>query len=244
MRCDLMRPACGSCIARSLDCEYTSEASVPSTVSRHSSASAYPRTNRHSLANCLEEPCRTPSVIFDSDDGMTSASRSVISDGYLTGSGISSQSHSPETMTTFNPSKMGLSDRRRRELLGGATHNAKFNVIAEHTARFTLRSVRSWPRLLAMHGTMHLPPMMHRLQFTEGTPTALSNCLTLLHMWHTMDRGNEQLVHDTVLAEIKRLIGSVSMCCLLESEISTDVQSSVFIHLTIYLPTVNLSSCS
>ncbi|KAH8172141.1 Zn2/Cys6 DNA-binding protein [Sarocladium implicatum] len=205
---------------------------MPCTGSRQSSTSN-PRSSHRSPINRIEETCLTPTVTFDSDDGFTNGSRSVVSDGFLSNSAISSQAHTPATTATFDPSKLGLPDKRRQELLGGATYSAKFNSVAEHTARFSLRTVRSWPRLMAMHGTMHLPPMMHRLQFVEGTPTALSNCLTLLDLWHNMNSANEQLVHDTVLAEIKRLMGTFSVHS--PRDLLADCQSLLMLMITLFL---------
>jgi hypothetical protein len=202
VRCDLVRPTCGRCVTRSLACEFAADANDISDGLSSDGQS-------HSVGLSSG----SPTVTFDSDNGLISAPRCIVSDGLSQAPDQASRipSRASSELASFDPQRLALSEKRRTELLGGATYTANYTAVAEHTARFGLRTARSWARLLAIHGVKHLPPMMHRLQFVDGVPPAISNCLTLLRMWEDSHPGSHQLVHDTVLAEIKRLIGNVSM---------------------------------
>lgn len=224
VRCDLARPTCGRCVSRSLICEFAAGANDGSDEALSCDGMSLSTTS--DLFSSL--PSSVPATnSFDIDTGLLSApsTRSIASDGLSHGteqrSRVSSR-NSPRCMH-FDPAKLALPEKRRRELLGGATWNANFSSFIEHTAKFVSRTCRSWARLLAVHGIKHLPPMMHRLQFEEGTPSAISNCLTLLRMWEDSHPGSQQLVHDTILAEIKRIIGSVSKITAKSYVQSTDL---------------------
>lgn len=47
--------------------------------------------------------------------------------------------------------------------------------------RTIFRVLRSWPRMLAKG--FQLPPIIHLLQFKEGTPRPLANCIALCKIW-------------------------------------------------------------
>ncbi|KAK0386092.1 hypothetical protein NLU13_5929 [Sarocladium strictum] len=202
VRCDLIRPTCGRCVARSQRCEFAADT--------NDGPDDFSPDGRSAKTASSTVPLR---VTFDTEDGLMSAPQSIASDTptQLPDQASRSASRTSPTLCSFEPAMLQLSERRRQQLLGGATHNANYNAVAEHVARFALRTVRSWARLLAVHGLNHLPPMMHRLQFVKGVPPAIANCLTLLRMWDDSHPTSHQLVHDTILAEIKRLIGHFQM---------------------------------
>jgi hypothetical protein len=63
---------------------------------------------------------------------------------------------------------------------------------------------------MAAHHTAQLPPPIHRLQVVDGVPTPLANCYSLVKMWADHTDGSRELVKNTILHEIQRLLGEVS----------------------------------
>lgn len=137
----------------------------------------------------------------------------------------SSSSHSPlppptPTTTTTNTIVAGLviSPQRRQELLGttGSPRSSSRGGARQHTLHVVIRILKSWPRLMAMHGASpsHLPPMMHPVQLephAAALPVPLANCFALAKLWATHTRDNTaQLVHDAATQEVQRLLRSYS----------------------------------
>ncbi|KAH8660008.1 hypothetical protein BX600DRAFT_53025 [Xylariales sp. PMI_506] len=119
----------------------------------------------------------------------------------------------PATVMEFSPTapapELTMSPDRRRALLGAAqTPNA--DVVARHTMNFVIRVLKSWPRMMAAHGTNQLPPMIHRIQLVDGLPTPLANCYTLTKMWIVHAEGSRNLVQQTIQKEVQRLLGEYS----------------------------------
>lgn len=139
----------------------------------------------------------------------------------------SSSSHSPlppptptTTATTTNTIAAGLiiSPQRRQELLGTITSprcsSRSGGGARQHTLHVVIRVLKSWPRLMAMHGASpsHLPPMIHPVQLephAAALPVPLANCFALAKLWATHTRDNTaQLVHDAASQEVQRLLHS------------------------------------
>ncbi|KAK0609190.1 hypothetical protein DIS24_g12407, partial [Lasiodiplodia hormozganensis] len=135
----------------------------------------------------------------------------------------SSSSHSPlppptPNTTTTNTIAAGLviSPQRRQELLGttGSPRSSSSRGGArQHTLHVVIRILKSWPRLMAMHGAspQHLPPMMHPVQLephADALPVPLANCFALTKLWATHTRATAQLVHDAATQEVQRLLHS------------------------------------
>ncbi|KPM42971.1 hypothetical protein AK830_g3546 [Neonectria ditissima] len=99
-----------------------------------------------------------------------------------------------------------ISSNRRQVLLATAPDTPNSDAVARHTMHFVIRVLKSWPRIMAAHDTAHLPPIIHRLQLTHGTPTPLANCYTLVKMWAAHTDGSRDLVQKTILQEVQRLI--------------------------------------
>lgn len=203
VRCDLVRPRCGRCIARSLVCEFAAGTSRPDPCALQEKQPDSVGLSGSASSSASSGP--TPPDALASGPPSVASERTFAS---FQAGGL--RWRSPPDITAFDPSKYSLPERQRQQLTGGPAHDISFTAIAGHTARFGLRTVKSWARLLAVHGTAHLPPMMHKCQFSCGTPGPLANCLTLLSMWGSSTPENAQVVHDTILAEVKRLLGSVS----------------------------------
>jgi hypothetical protein len=55
-----------------------------------------------------------------------------------------------------------------------------------------------------------LPPMVHFLQFKDGTPMPLANCITLCKMWSGQCDSATSMVEDTVRKEIDNILNKVS----------------------------------
>lgn len=122
-----------------------------------------------------------------------------------------SQSPSPRG---FDAEAFAVSHQRREQLRAGRV-DLRFNEVARHTAWVALRTVRRWPRMLAMHGLAQLPAMMHRMQFVDDVPAPLEDCITLTRMWADASPGDAQSVHDTILAEIVCLLSEVGILLLI-----------------------------
>lgn len=55
-----------------------------------------------------------------------------------------------------------------------------------------------------------LPPTVHFLQFQEGTPMPLANCITLCKMWSGQCDSDTAMVENTVRKEIDNILSKVS----------------------------------
>ncbi|KAB2573319.1 hypothetical protein DBV05_g7994, partial [Lasiodiplodia theobromae] len=134
----------------------------------------------------------------------------------------SSSSHSPlppptPTTTTTNTIAAGLviSTQRRQELLGttASPSSSRDGGARQHTLHVVIRILKSWPRLMAMHGAspQHLPPMIHPVQLephADALPVPLANCFALAKLWATHTCATAQLVHDAATQEVQRLLHS------------------------------------
>ena len=113
--------------------------------------------------------------------------------------------HTPEGI----PPELLISNERRQVILGTAQNTPSSDVAVRHTMHFTIRVLKSWPRLMAAHLTEQLPPPIHRLQIAEGIPTPLANCYALAKLWAGHTDGSRELVKKTILHEIRRLLSEV-----------------------------------
>lgn len=103
-----------------------------------------------------------------------------------------------------------MPEERRQQLLGGASGSPSMDGVTLHTMRLVIRNLKAWPRLMAVHGTRLLPPIIHSAQFLDGDmPVPLANCFTVVKMWADHAPSSATLVHDTVLGEIRRLLRDV-----------------------------------
>lgn len=127
----------------------------------------------------------------------------------------------------------------RRHLLQTGVINHKdingFETMAppppKQTVHFVIRVLKSWPRIMAMHQTDGLPPIIHKIQFEHGTPRPLANCFTLAKMWAGHADGSGDLVMHTVLKELRRLIDEVCYEATMLSPIMTSVPILCLTHL-------------
>lgn len=116
---------------------------------------------------------------------------------------------------TIAPS-LTISSQRRHELLGTTPGIPRSGGATRHLMHVVLRILKSWPRLMALHQTTHLPPMIHRVQLAGETPVPLANCYALVKLWADHTSSTAKLVHDSVLQEARRLLREVSPCtCVL-----------------------------
>ncbi|KAH6649053.1 hypothetical protein BKA67DRAFT_576655 [Truncatella angustata] len=230
LRCDQQRPACGRCRSRDLDCQFLSrdgEALPPVTTQRR----AVPRTalriqpeneNRLLSATGIAAPSCVAAISLTApqcDSLWTGHSRDVASSEITASDPSGDTSPGMLELTSTNDTQyeilpeMQISEARRRVLLWGmgsqSTSNTD-NPATRHTMHFVIRVLMSWPRILASYSADHLPPMVHRLQLgtagNEELPGPLSNCHTLTKMWTDHTRGSRQLVRNTIIQEIRRLL--------------------------------------
>lgn len=103
-----------------------------------------------------------------------------------------------------------VSSQRRKILLGNAPNTPNSDiVVVRHMMHYVIRVLRSWPRMMALHYTANLPPVIHRLQLADSMPTPLVNCYTLAKMWAGQAEGSSELVQTTILREVRRLLSEV-----------------------------------
>jgi hypothetical protein len=81
-----------------------------------------------------------------------------------------------------------------------------------YTIQYSLRVLRSYPRMLLRKGCV--PPFIHPLQLaTPNPPVPLVNCVSLVRLWESKAAGSEAIVRDTVRREMQRLITEVIIHC-------------------------------
>jgi hypothetical protein len=108
------------------------------------------------------------------------------------------------------PPELIVSEERRRIILGGTPDRSTPNIAVYRTMQFVIRVLTSWPRLMATHHTSQLPPPIHRLQFDhDGVPKALKYCYVLTKMWVEHADTSPELVRNTIMNEMQRLLGLV-----------------------------------
>ncbi|KAL3483390.1 hypothetical protein BJX62DRAFT_244955 [Aspergillus germanicus] len=98
-----------------------------------------------------------------------------------------------------------LSNTRHQSLLGESTPSRN-EILTNRATHFMLRVLKSWPRMMAMHGPDLLPPLIHKFQFASGIPAPLANCYTLVNIWSAGAESNPTLVRDSIVQEIRRLL--------------------------------------
>ncbi|KAI1502177.1 hypothetical protein F5X99DRAFT_380164 [Biscogniauxia marginata] len=76
--------------------------------------------------------------------------------------------------------------------------------LVQHSSQTVFRMFRSWPRMLAKG--IQLPPIVHFLQFREGAPRPLANCITLCKMWAGQAEDSAQIVEDAVRTEVESIL--------------------------------------
>ncbi|KAL5338197.1 hypothetical protein BJX70DRAFT_398912 [Aspergillus crustosus] len=212
-RCDLRRPNCGRCQMRSIPCEFATreDTAIPT------SSPADPSTT-----TTLPLPVRSPEgfdyLAVDNEwlyASTSSSDLSPASSAYYTGT-LPSLSTTPEldpqVLTDSMQCPPGIwfdrvvSDQRRQELLGPPQPTPNSEVLRAHTVQFILRALKSWPRLMSMHGTGRLPPIIHRMQIANGIPIPLANCFTLAKCWAGGVDGSVEFMRESILQEIRRLL--------------------------------------
>ncbi|KAH6635763.1 hypothetical protein F5144DRAFT_155445 [Chaetomium tenue] len=200
VRCDLQHPTCGRCLARSFrGCDFApgnASAVPPPTplpLPAISGGEFSPEDDDGQADNgtapsltTWDEDCRSTRAAIDSTD-----SRETL------------LSHIPEGI----PADLVVSHERRQTLLGKAPNTPNNDLVVRHTMHFVIRVLKTWPRMMAAHHTAQLPPPIHRLQLVDGVPTPLANCYALVKMWSEHTDGSRELVKNTILHEIERLLG-------------------------------------
>lgn len=116
---------------------------------------------------------------------------------------------SPALGDAAPPFKLHLSDDRRRELMGAAPGAPNTSPLMSHAVRLVVQVLKAWLRLMAARDDGRLPPMVHRLQVVGGLPATLARCAFLACMWMDHDTHSADLVRETILQEVERLLGGV-----------------------------------
>lgn len=216
VRCDWQHPTCGRCQARSLACEFASQDCTATPPTVQGSRQILAPATSHSLgdgdalvdAREHQEPISPPSVYQGFSVGQD-ASNDVTSPAAIPEIiPQASRQSLPSMVQEINP-KLAISASRRQALLGTAPETPSSDGVVRHTMHFVIRVLKSWPRLMAIHDTAHLPLMIHRFQLLGGIPTPLANCYALVKMWAGHTPGSRALVQNTILQEVHRLLHEV-----------------------------------
>ncbi|KAL2852051.1 hypothetical protein BJY01DRAFT_100384 [Aspergillus pseudoustus] len=216
-RCDLRRPTCGRCQGRSTMCEFAKF--VPGGEPAILQPLALPLDERLELPVRTRQPdtCEYPSV--EREWLYRSASSSEMSS---TTSSSAYPTKVPSLVTTpeldppchseelHGPPGVWFdralpSQRHRASLLGESTP-ARNEILTNRATHFMLRVLKSWPRMMAMHGPDLLPPLIHKFQLASGIPGPLANCYTLVNIWSAGAESSRDLVRESILQEIHRLL--------------------------------------
>lgn len=229
VRCDLDHPVCRRCRTRGISCEFSQGASrletppfrqelrTPGRSSCEDDATYdqdSPLDTGVKATDYIEDRGYTISPSFNSS---TLAGSSYSTPGTFSTARGEAQplgrngSVANRKVTTPTPI-LTISDQRRQELLGNSSDaaNPEFSEATRHTAYSVSRILKSWPRLMATHSAaVHLPPMMHNVQFHNGAPPALARCYTLTNMVMNHADGSGDFVRETCLRETRRLIDEV-----------------------------------
>ncbi|KAL4886073.1 hypothetical protein BJY04DRAFT_213610 [Aspergillus karnatakaensis] len=210
-RCDLRRPQCGRCQMRSIPCEFATREDtavlVPSTIDQVQQMSVP-----------AQSPDRFDYLAVDNEwiyASTSSSDLSPASSAYYTGT-LPSLSTTPEidpqVLTDGLQCPPGMwfdrvvSEQRRQEILGPDQPTPNSEVLRAHTVHFILRTLKSWPRLISMHGTARLPPIIHRVQVASGIPVPLANCFTLAKCWAAGIDGSVEFMRESIIQETRRLL--------------------------------------
>jgi hypothetical protein len=204
-RCDLRRPNCGRCRTRSLECEFQKgddkfPTNQPNLLGQlrdeNESLNTDECSNTHSLVILQEGSAVAATSILDPNT-YKARLRTLSSNWDNIPDGIA-----PELV---------ISKQRRQAILGTPTVDTSSNILTRQITFFVIRVLRSWPRMMAENHSFQLPPMMHHLQFTNGLPVPLANCYTLVKMCLSYEEGSRELVNDTIVQEVKRLLREVCL---------------------------------
>lgn len=219
VRCDLQRPTCGTCQARSLACEYatSNDAPISSGILQSRRRPRAERIDRRDTSDQLNlgnewlQESTSPSALSN-DDGSTVSNRPSAPDSLTQTPDTEFQ----ESLTAANrhpleaiPSEFVVSEERRRVLLGASPCTFGSGIVARHTSHFVIRVLKTWPRMMTKSHAINLPPVIHMIQFKDCMPTPLANCYTLVKMWAGHPAGSSELVQRTILTEIRRLVREV-----------------------------------
>ncbi|ETS78237.1 hypothetical protein PFICI_10299 [Pestalotiopsis fici W106-1] len=115
----------------------------------------------------------TPGFFSSSEDGLEMSS-------FLdAGMGLDLLHTTPSAVPHPSPSGDGLDEWSSQSVGRPGPHGG--DAVLKHSMRTIFRVLRSWPRMLAKE--FQLPPIIHPLQFKEGTPRPLANCIALCKIW-------------------------------------------------------------
>jgi hypothetical protein len=213
-RCDLKQPVCGTCKARDINCEFATrggdvDGPEVDTIGIPTTANLM---QQDGSAQDHEGSC--DSLSASNGHQSTWPIQTHDTSAFLRSVTPASSSFDNHPAITTDPGDLApelfISEARRQMLLGSAPESPpESEAAARHIVAFLIRALRSWPRLMSSYHTALLPPVIHRLQLENGVPKPLANCYTLVSMWSGHVEGTHDLVRDTIVAELQRLLGEV-----------------------------------
>jgi hypothetical protein len=202
VRCDLERPSCARCVASNRPCRYAT-ADGPSS----------PAAPRHVVAPTSNATSASLSPIFTGP-----AEADYVEPCVTRQTPAPTQDVTPQTchLISLNFSHLDLvpladadqvRDRWLRPFLDVGDRVPK--AFHPYTLQYMSCVLRTYPKQMAGDD---VPPMIHPMQLSDGTPTALANCYSLVRLWHHRADGSEGIVAETVGREMDRLAQHVSPC--------------------------------
>jgi hypothetical protein len=217
-RCDLGRPTCGRCQARSTTCEFAVGLKDGPRMLQHPA----PEERQVSPVRSRRQPESFEYLSVENEwlYGSASASSSELSPAasLIHQTNVPTLSTTPEIDPPAGPDEGSgrpgvsfdriFSESRHQSLLGESTPSGG-EILTSRATHFMLRVLKSWPRMMAMHGPDLLPPLIHKLQLANGIPGPLANCYTLVNIWSAGADTNPDLVRDSIVQEIRRLLSEV-----------------------------------
>lgn len=193
----MQKPACERCISRSLRCEY-----APRDTQSTSGID-----EQQGVCN-KEAHCRYAEDV-GSDETQTQA-QTQVPDSTENPVQLPQRTNAPRSnWSSWRAPILAITEKRAQELLSDVPTTPSPDASLKRSMYLVISSLKSWARRMVSFHEDQLPPMIHRAQFVDGTPTSLSNCFTLVKLWSEHETGSRKLVQETIAQEVQRLIYEV-----------------------------------
>ncbi|KAI0129492.1 hypothetical protein BJ170DRAFT_275965 [Xylariales sp. AK1849] len=241
-RCDLVRPTCFRCAARGVACTYSRAPAQPAHPSHTPDHHALtPQDGLYAGGSTMID-----FTDLEADDTMTSGFFSHISSEDTVDLSLLDPSLGQVSLDLTHTPNSGPPPPSPEELdswiMSVVTRPLAVDPeqLVKHSMRTVFRVLRSWPRMLAKG--FQVPPMIHFLQFKDGPPRPMANCITLCNMWSGQCDSAAAIVEDAVRKEVDIILGKYRTYD--EPTLLAAQQAVVIYLLLLIFPTPNQTSQS